>query len=155
MSPCCVLSVFVSVCNVDSRHGQGQGHDGGDSAQSTADLTAFVSSKPSPADVSVAYTEILQNAELLYCLAHWQQSRFQTMSDSIISKNILFDQASGQSVFDPLVYLWVGDLERALLDEMGSRIDDLEKSIGELVKEAGVDSPPSPPTSSQGQLPPK
>ncbi len=27
----------------DSRHGQGQGHDGGDSAQSTADLTAFVS----------------------------------------------------------------------------------------------------------------
>lgn len=77
--------------------------------------------------VSVAYTEILQNAKLLYCLAHWQQSRFQTMSDSIISK----------------------------IDEMGSRIDDLEKSIGELVKEAGVDSPPSPPTSSQGQLPPK
>ncbi|CAK9231235.1 unnamed protein product [Sphagnum troendelagicum] len=132
MSLCCVLSVFVSACNVDSRHGQGQGHDGGDSAQSTADLTAFVSSKPSPAD-----------------------GMFQTMSDSIISKNILFHQASGQSVFDPPVYLWVGDLERALLDEMGSRIDDLEKSIGELVKEAGVDSPPSPPTSSQGQLPPK
>jgi heat shock factor-binding protein 1 len=41
------------------------------------------------------------------------------------------------------------------IDEMGSRIDDLEKSIGELVKEAGVDSPPSPSTSSQGQLPPK
>ncbi len=49
--------------------------------------------------------------------------------------------------------MWV--LNQALLDEMGSRIDDLEKSIGELVKEAGVDSPPSPPTSSQGQLPPK
>jgi hypothetical protein len=62
--------------------------------------------------LSVAYTEILQNAKLLYCLAHWQQSRFQTMSDSIISKNILFHQASGQLVFDPLVYLWVGDLER-------------------------------------------
>jgi heat shock factor-binding protein 1 len=47
----------------DSRHGQGQGHDGGDSAQSTADLTAFV-----------------QN------LLQQMQSRFQTMSDSIISK---------------------------------------------------------------------
>lgn len=49
--------------------------------------------------------------------------------------------------------MWV--LSQTLLDEMGSRIDDLEKSIGELVKEAGVDSPPSPSTSSQGQLPPK
>ncbi|CAM6033097.1 unnamed protein product [Sphagnum compactum] len=110
--------------DMDSRHGQGQGHDGGDSTQSTADLTAFV-----------------QN------LLQQMQSRFQTMSDSIISKNILFHQASGQLVFDPCLF--------ALLDEMGSRIDDLEKSIGELVKEAGVDSPPSPPTSGQGQLPPK
>jgi hypothetical protein len=49
--------------------------------------------------------------------------------------------------------MWV--LSQTLLDEMGSRIDDLEKSIGELVKEAGVDSPPSPSTSSQGQLPAK
>jgi hypothetical protein len=29
----------------DSRHGQGQGHDAGESTQSTADLTAFVSLK--------------------------------------------------------------------------------------------------------------
>ncbi|CAK9229117.1 unnamed protein product [Sphagnum troendelagicum] len=102
----------------DSKHGQGQGHDAGESTQSTADLTAFV-----------------QNLLLQ------MQSRFQTMSDSIISKNILFHYASV--------------LSQTLLDEMGSRIDDLEKSIGELVKEAGVDSPPSPSTSSQGQLPPK
>ena len=40
-----------------------------------------------------------------------QQTRFQTMSDSIIGR----------------------------IDEMGSRIDDLEKSIGELIQQAGVE----------------
>ena len=40
-----------------------------------------------------------------------QQTRFQTMSDSIIGR----------------------------IDEMGSRIDDLEKSIGELIQHAGVE----------------
>ncbi|PKI65107.1 hypothetical protein CRG98_014576 [Punica granatum] len=43
------------------------GHNGDDQKQSTADMTAFV-----------------QN------LLQQMQSRFQTMSDSIISKNILF-----------------------------------------------------------------
>ncbi|XP_024399731.1 uncharacterized protein [Physcomitrium patens] len=74
-----------------SGHGQGGGgqgqHDGADaSSQKTADLTAFV-----------------QNLLLQ------MQTRFQTMSESIITK----------------------------IDEMGSRIDELERSIGELVKETG------------------
>jgi heat shock factor-binding protein 1 len=58
--------------------------------QNTADLTAFV-----------------QN------LLQQMQARFQTMSDSIISR----------------------------IDEMGGRIDELEKSIGELIKEAGAEAP--------------
>ena len=40
-----------------------------------------------------------------------QQSRFEQMSDQIIGR----------------------------IDEMGNRIDDLEKSIGELMEQAGVD----------------
>jgi len=32
------------------------------------------------------------------------------------------------------------------IDEMGSRIDDLEKSIGDLMEQAGVEAPaPTPP----------
>jgi hypothetical protein len=38
------FSVFFQ-CWQDSKHGQGQGHDAGESTQSTADLTAFVSLK--------------------------------------------------------------------------------------------------------------
>lgn len=41
-----------------------------------------------------------------------QQSRFTNMADSIITR----------------------------IDEMGSRIDDLEKSVGELIQQAGVES---------------
>lgn len=70
----------------------GQPHEAGETTQSTADLTAFV-----------------QN------LLQQMQARFQTMSESIITK----------------------------IDEMGSRIDDLEKSIGELTKEMGIEVPPS------------
>eukprot|EP00238_Polyblepharides_amylifera_P012461 CAMPEP_0196582368 /NCGR_PEP_ID=MMETSP1081-20130531/38680_1 /TAXON_ID=36882 /ORGANISM="Pyramimonas amylifera, Strain CCMP720" /LENGTH=78 /DNA_ID=CAMNT_0041902909 /DNA_START=126 /DNA_END=362 /DNA_ORIENTATION=- len=44
-------------------------------------------------------------------LLQQMQGRFQTMSDSIIGR----------------------------IDEMGHRIDDLEKSIGELIQQAGVD----------------
>jgi heat shock factor-binding protein 1 len=40
-----------------------------------------------------------------------QQGRFQTMSDSIIGR----------------------------IDEMGNRIDDLERSIGDLIQQAGVE----------------
>jgi heat shock factor-binding protein 1 len=44
-------------------------------------------------------------------LLQQMQGRFQTMSDTIIGR----------------------------IDEMGSRIDDLEKSIAELMQQAGVD----------------
>lgn len=87
-----------------SGHGQAQGHEGADATtQKTADLTAFV-----------------QNLLLQ------MQTRFQTMSESIITK----------------------------IDEMGSRIDELERSIGELVKETGhVEAlPTSPPNSSSLEL---
>ncbi|KAI5565217.1 hypothetical protein POPTR_014G131701v4 [Populus trichocarpa] len=70
-----------------------EGHDSEDPKQSTADMTAFVQ-------------HLLQQ----------MQSRFQTMSDSIVSK----------------------------IDEMGNRIDDLEKSIDELREEMGVEGSPSP-----------
>ncbi|KAA8548944.1 hypothetical protein F0562_000628 [Nyssa sinensis] len=69
------------------------GHDTDDSKQSTADMTIFV-----------------QN------LLQQMQSRFQTMSDSIISK----------------------------IDEMGSRIDELEQSINDLRAEMGQEGSPSP-----------
>ncbi|XP_031505031.1 heat shock factor-binding protein [Nymphaea colorata] len=68
------------------------GHDP-DAKQSTADMTAFV-----------------QN------LLQQMQSRFQTMSESIVSK----------------------------IDEMGNRIDELEKSINDLKTEMGADAPTSP-----------
>ena len=41
----------------------------------------------------------------------WQQSRFQQMSEAIIGR----------------------------IDEMGTRIDDLEHSIGDLMQQAGID----------------
>uniref|UniRef100_A0A2P2K7Q8 Heat shock factor-binding protein 1 n=1 Tax=Rhizophora mucronata TaxID=61149 RepID=A0A2P2K7Q8_RHIMU len=69
------------------------GHDGEDPKQSTADMTAFV-----------------QN------LLQQMQSRFQVMSDSIITK----------------------------IDEMGTRVEELEQSINDLRDEMGVEGSPSP-----------
>ncbi|XP_017244609.1 heat shock factor-binding protein [Daucus carota subsp. sativus] len=69
------------------------GSDADDTKQSTADMTVFV-----------------QN------LLQQMQSRFQTMSDSIISK----------------------------IDEMGTRIDELEQSINDLKAEMGQEGTPSP-----------
>ncbi|KAK2364656.1 hypothetical protein P8452_67574 [Trifolium repens] len=69
------------------------GHDSEDPKQSTADMTVFV-----------------QN------LLQQMQTRFQTMSDSIITK----------------------------IDDMGSRINELEQSINDLRAEMGVESSPSP-----------
>ncbi|TQD70006.1 hypothetical protein C1H46_044461 [Malus baccata] len=71
------------------------GHDSEDPKQSTADMSAFV-----------------QN------LLQQMQSRFQTMSDSIVTKNILFS--------------------------MGSRINELESSINDLKTEMGMEGSPSP-----------
>ncbi|KAA8527458.1 hypothetical protein F0562_034827 [Nyssa sinensis] len=69
------------------------GHDTDDPKQSTADMTVFV-----------------QN------LLQQMQSRFQTMSESIISK----------------------------IDEMGGRIEELEQSINDLRVEMGQEGSPSP-----------
>ncbi|XP_075516552.1 heat shock factor-binding protein-like [Primulina tabacum] len=69
------------------------GHDAENSKQSTSDMTAFV-----------------QN------LLQQMQTRFQTMSESIISK----------------------------IDEMGNRIDELEQSINDLRNEMGQEGSPSP-----------
>ncbi|XP_018449224.1 heat shock factor-binding protein-like [Raphanus sativus] len=77
------------------------GHDSEDSKQSTADMTAFV-----------------QN------LLQQMQSRFQTMSDSIITK----------------------------IDDMGGRINELEQSINDLRAEMGVEGTP-PPASKSGDEP--
>ncbi|KAL0762564.1 hypothetical protein Bca101_078715 [Brassica carinata] len=77
------------------------GHDSEDTKQSTADMTAFV-----------------QN------LLQQMQSRFQTMSDSIITKN----------------------------DDMGGRINELEQSINDLRAEMGVEGTP-PPASKSGDEP--
>uniref|UniRef100_A0A8C7GXJ0 Heat shock factor-binding protein 1 n=2 Tax=Oncorhynchus TaxID=8016 RepID=A0A8C7GXJ0_ONCKI len=48
-------------------------------------------------------------------LLQQMQDKFQTMSDQIIGRNIL------------------------VLDEMSGRIDDLEKNIGDLMTQAGVE----------------
>uniref|UniRef100_A0A2P2JKR1 Heat shock factor-binding protein 1-like n=1 Tax=Rhizophora mucronata TaxID=61149 RepID=A0A2P2JKR1_RHIMU len=69
------------------------GHDSQDPKQSSTDMAAFV-----------------QN------LLQQMQSRFQTMSDSIVMK----------------------------IDEMGSRINELEQSINDLRAEMGVEGSPSP-----------
>uniref|UniRef100_F6HZ31 Heat shock factor-binding protein 1 n=1 Tax=Vitis vinifera TaxID=29760 RepID=F6HZ31_VITVI len=75
--------------------------------KSTADMTVFV-----------------QN------LLQQMQSRFQAMSDSIVTKNILFH------------ILYFLDLDS--LDEMGNSINELEQSINELRAEMGAEGSPSP-----------
>ncbi|KAM3323831.1 heat shock factor-binding protein [Capsicum chacoense] len=69
------------------------GHNADNTKQSTADMTIFV-----------------QN------LLQQMQTRFQTMSESIISK----------------------------IDDMGNRIDELEQSINDLRVEMGQEGSPSP-----------
>ncbi|KAL4182087.1 hypothetical protein AMTRI_Chr12g274190 [Amborella trichopoda] len=95
--------------------------DGQDSEdpKSTADMTAFV-----------------QN------LLQQMQSRFQTMSDSIVSKNILFIHTSALHFHFPFDIYWI--LNCNALDEMGNRIDELEQSINDLKAEIGGDGSPSP-----------
>ncbi|KAH7578364.1 hypothetical protein JRO89_XS01G0372900 [Xanthoceras sorbifolium] len=96
------------------------GHDSEDSKQSTADMTVFV-----------------QN------LLQQMQNRFQTMSDSIVTKNILFPYVE----FDVKIMLkwgFFGVLNFNVLDEMGGRINELEQSINDLRAEMGVEGSPSP-----------
>ncbi|KAK9161369.1 hypothetical protein Syun_007710 [Stephania yunnanensis] len=87
-----------------------EGPDSEETKQSTADMTVFV-----------------QN------LLQQMQSRFHQMSESIVSKNILF----------PLTCIAIFNF--IALDEMGSRIDELEQSINELKTEMGAEGgSPSP-----------
>ncbi|KAI7735009.1 hypothetical protein M8C21_016189 [Ambrosia artemisiifolia] len=78
------------------------GKDLGDGKQNTADMTQFVQT-----------------------LLQQMQNRFQTMSDSIVSKNILFAYFNA-------------------LDEMGERISELEQSINDLRAEMGAEGTPPP-----------
>ncbi|NXX80257.1 HSBP1 protein, partial [Urocolius indicus] len=58
-------------------------------------------------------------------LLQQMQDKFQTMSDQIIGRNILFQI----TVF----------LNSGALDDMSCRIDDLEKNIADLMTQAGVE----------------
>ncbi|PRQ26339.1 putative Heat shock factor binding 1 [Rosa chinensis] len=90
------------------------GHDSEDSKQSTADMSAFV-----------------QN------LLQQMQTRFQSMSDNIVTKNILFSDSSSykQSSLHARV---------CIAQVMGNRINELERSIGDLRTEMGIEGSPSP-----------
>ncbi|KAK7392331.1 hypothetical protein VNO78_20765 [Psophocarpus tetragonolobus] len=92
------------------------GHDSQDPKQSPADMTAFV-----------------QN------LLQQMQNRFQTMSDSIVTKNILLTCQVHKLWRKKNVFL-----DFNALDDMGNRINELEQSINDLRAEMGVESSPSP-----------
>ncbi|NXF29071.1 HSBP1 protein, partial [Nyctibius bracteatus] len=57
-------------------------------------------------------------------LLQQMQDKFQTMSDQIIGRNILFG---------------ITALNFSTLDDMSCRIDDLEKNIADLMTQAGVE----------------
>ncbi|EOY06508.1 Heat shock factor binding protein, putative [Theobroma cacao] len=117
------------------------GNDSVDPKQSTGDMAAFV-----------------QN------LLQQMQSRFQTMSDSIIMKNILFlftyptkakmkqfhlngmyiRYSQENKIVHPICKWFLDILNFNALDEMGSRIDELEQSINDLRAEMGAENSPSP-----------
>lgn len=81
----------------------------GDLPQNTQDLTLFVQQLLGQMVVRCVPAIFIQQFQLI--CAPLQQNRFQTMSDGIIGK----------------------------IDEMGSRIDDLEKSIGDIMQQAGIE----------------
>ncbi|AES61808.2 heat shock factor-binding protein [Medicago truncatula] len=96
-------------------------HDSNDPKQSPADMTAFV-----------------QN------LLQQMQSRFQTMSDSIVTKNILLAFFNLIKLVQYSNFESNAFLDTNALDDMGSRINELEQSINDLRAEMGVESSPSP-----------
>ncbi|NXF78835.1 HSBP1 protein, partial [Sclerurus mexicanus] len=63
-------------------------------------------------------------------LLQQMQDKFQTMSDQIIGRNILF-LTSGLECWH--------FLDPCALDDMSCRIDDLEKNIADLMTQAGVE----------------
>ncbi|NXX16315.1 HSBP1 protein, partial [Podargus strigoides] len=62
------------------------------------------------------------SAAVVQTLLQQMQDKFQTMSDQIIGRNILFSI-----------------LNFSELDDMSCRIDDLEKNIADLMTQAGVE----------------
>ncbi|KAF7244609.1 Heat shock factor-binding protein 1 [Varanus komodoensis] len=86
-------------------------------------------------------------------LLQQMQDKFQTMSDQIIGRNILwvlfpvggenirwrlaFGRLPGESVGLPLCGFVFFNLDS--LDDMSCRIDDLEKNIADLMTQAGVE----------------
>ncbi|KAI5760237.1 HSBP1 [Gulo gulo luscus] len=60
-------------------------------------------------------------------LLQQMQDKFQTMSDQIIGRNILYG------------WCWCAWPLTSSLDDMSSRIDDLEKNIADLMTQAGVE----------------
>ncbi|KAK8950559.1 hypothetical protein KSP40_PGU015167 [Platanthera guangdongensis] len=89
-------------------------HESDELMQNTSDMTAFV-----------------QNLLLQ------MQTRFQTMSESIIGKNILCAYFKSFNEFTN-IYIFLGD-------EMGSRIDELEECMNDLKAEMGVETPTKTP----------
>ncbi|KAF9677998.1 hypothetical protein SADUNF_Sadunf08G0166200 [Salix dunnii] len=103
-------------------------------------------------------------------LLQQMQSRFRTMSDSVITKNILFlisfAKCIGRVVLSLILiegislhlsemnqFHWycmvyvrslAGFLDCNALDDMGTRIDELEQSIDDLRSEMGLEGSPSP-----------
>ncbi|NXC25690.1 HSBP1 protein, partial [Campylorhamphus procurvoides] len=63
-------------------------------------------------------------------LLQQMQDKFQTMSDQIIGRNILFLTWGLE---------WWHFLDPCALDDMSCRIDDLEKNIADLMTQAGVE----------------
>ncbi|KAI3506665.1 hypothetical protein L1887_21228 [Cichorium endivia] len=107
-----------------------------DTKQNTADMTQFV-----------------QN------LLTQMQTRFQTMSDSIVSKNILFTISFLMDLVICIynnILCWnsnlkidLYDLNMKILDEMGERISELEQSINDLRAEMGAEGTQPPPSPSK------
>ncbi|KAL8162810.1 hypothetical protein V2J09_014299 [Rumex salicifolius] len=86
-------------------------------------------------------------------LLQQMQNRFQTMSDSITTKNILSIALECLSEWSEFLFsltetlstiICSGFLDCIILDEMGGRIAELEQSIGELRSEMGAEGSPSP-----------
>ncbi|NXH78674.1 HSBPL protein, partial [Hydrobates tethys] len=65
-------------------------------------------------------------------LLHQLQENFQALTEKITLRNILFrsrvPSAAGGVIFN------------FLLEEMGERIDDLEKHVADLMTEAGIEN---------------
>ncbi|WMV56598.1 hypothetical protein MTR67_049983 [Solanum verrucosum] len=127
-----LLSCFsVTLLNLTITIFWQDGHDGDNTKQSTADMTVFV-----------------QN------LLQQMQTRFQTMFVYFLlilqhESNLLFRVGLSVGRFAVFLFLLLSVLshvilDKAALDEMGNRIDELEQSINDLRGEMGQDGAPSP-----------